>query len=545
MQFRPGAFLKMFRDARRRSLSLRRKLTVWMIILGCALMVLVFFVCNLVGIVNPIDRQIENMLSNQLDWTVSDIRHDMDDLAAWGISLSDQLSNTVADILQERRVSFEDLRNNPDLLTEIQREAYSLIYTHMQLTTSSGAFYFLDTTVNDTLPETYYNGMYLKYVNLYAENTIHNRPCVFRGSFDIARENSVNLYSAWQLESVADTFPQAEALLGTDVQSPARGYLLTEVYALPDSWEHVRLLCVPVLLNGRTIGVCGFEISDLYFQLVYPAGDGQMPVICALLTETDGLWAGQMAGQHASAVDPAHAQFSIKNHGRFVQLSSGTDRFIGLVQDISVGTSQHRIAVMMSARQYEQIVRESQIKMAALLFALMLLLIGACIFLSHRYVNPILRGLAQLKAEEAERQATHIPEIDDLFEFLSAKDRSHEAELARLQTENADAQRERERAETALSHLHAAGMQEVDQEAYALFCSNLYTLTPKEREIFDLYLQGRNGKEIQEILNINQNTLKYHNRNIYDKLGVSSRKELLKYATLMHKGAKEDAFDAG
>jgi len=540
MQFRPGVLLKMFRDARQQSLSLRWKLAVWLIMLGCTLVVLVFFVFNLIGIVNPIERQIETMLFNQLDRTVSDIRHDTDDLAAWGISLSDQLSDTVANILQERRLSFDDLRNNPDLLNEIQQEAYNQIYTHMQLTTSSGAFYFLDTTVNDALPETYYNGLYLKYANLYAENTIHNKPCVFRGNSGVARRNSINLYSTWQLESMAGTFPQAEALLGAAVQSPARGYLLTEVYALPDSWEYVRLLCVPVLLNGRTIGVCGFEISDLYFRLVYPASNEQVPMICALLTETDGLWAGQLAGQHASTIDSAHVRFSIQNHGRFVQLSEGTEGFIGLMQEISVGTSQHRVAVMMPTRQYEQIVRESQIKTAAFLFVLMLLLIGACVFLSHRYVNPILRGLAQLKTEEAERQATRIPEIDDLFDFLSAKDRSHEAELARLHMENADVQRERERAETALSYLHAAVMQEVNQEAYALFCSNLCTLTPKEREVFDLYLQGRKGKEIQEILNISQNTLKYHNKNIYDKLGVSSRKELLKYATLMQKDAKED-----
>ena len=54
-----------------------------------------------------------------------------------------------------------------------------------------------------------------------------------------------------------------------------------------------------------------------------------------------------------------------------------------------------------------------------------------------------------------------------------------------------------------------------------------------------MYLQGKNGKEIQEELNINQNTLKYHNKNIYNKLNVSSRKELLKYATLMQKDEKQ------
>jgi DNA-binding CsgD family transcriptional regulator len=31
-------------------------------------------------------------------------------------------------------------------------------------------------------------------------------------------------------------------------------------------------------------------------------------------------------------------------------------------------------------------------------------------------------------------------------------------------------------------------------------------------------------------LNIKENTLKYHNRNIYNKLGVSSRKQLIELA---------------
>lgn len=75
-------------------------------------------------------------------------------------------------------------------------------------------------------------------------------------------------------------------------------------------------------------------------------------------------------------------------------------------------------------------------------------------------------------------------------------------------------------------------MQEIDLDTYALFCSNLCKLTPKEHEIFELYLDGKTGKEIQTLLDINPNTIKYHNRNIYNKLGVRSRKELLKYATL-------------
>ena len=48
--------------------------------------------------------------------------------------------------------------------------------------------------------------------------------------------------------------------------------------------------------------------------------------------------------------------------------------------------------------------------------------------------------------------------------------------------------------------------------------------------VYDLYLQGKSTAQVLEELNITQNTLKYHNRNIYGKLGVSSRKELLALA---------------
>lgn len=85
----------------------------------------------------------------------------------------------------------------------------------------------------------------------------------------------------------------------------------------------------------------------------------------------------------------------------------------------------------------------------------------------------------------------------------------------------------------------SAAMQEVDPDGYAHFCANLCRLTPKEREIFDLYLAGKNGKEIRDSLGITENTLKYHNKNIYQTLNIASRKELLRYAALMEGNKKE------
>ena len=59
------------------------------------------------------------------------------------------------------------------------------------------------------------------------------------------------------------------------------------------------------------------------------------------------------------------------------------------------------------------------------------------------------------------------------------------------------------------------------------FAQGLDTLTSQERYIYEAYLSGTSTKDIMIELNIKENTLKFHNKNLYSKLGVSSRKQLL------------------
>ena len=75
--------------------------------------------------------------------------------------------------------------------------------------------------------------------------------------------------------------------------------------------------------------------------------------------------------------------------------------------------------------------------------------------------------------------------------------------------------------------------QEIDPDDYQAFREGVATLTPTERAIFDHYVEGKEPKEIMEILGIKENTLKYHNKHIFGKLGVANRKELLRYVSLM------------
>lgn len=59
------------------------------------------------------------------------------------------------------------------------------------------------------------------------------------------------------------------------------------------------------------------------------------------------------------------------------------------------------------------------------------------------------------------------------------------------------------------------------------FAAGLETLTPTKRMIYRAYLECISTKEIMCRMNITENTLKFHNKNLYGKLGVSSRKQLL------------------
>ena len=53
------------------------------------------------------------------------------------------------------------------------------------------------------------------------------------------------------------------------------------------------------------------------------------------------------------------------------------------------------------------------------------------------------------------------------------------------------------------------------------------SLSIREDEIFQLIIQGKSNKQIAYQLNISVNTVKFHVKNIYEKLNIKSRKEAL------------------
>ena len=118
-----------------------------------------------------------------------------------------------------------------------------------------------------------------------------------------------------------------------------------------------------------------------------------------------------------------------------------------------------------------------------------------------------------------------IPEIDDLIDDLEARDICYEQRLRDLESAKHAAEEEAARAkeayEKALSDYEVAQREiqsladdrrhDIVLEDFEFFICNLGSLTPKEYSIYELYIEGKTAKEIMEILDIKENTMKFHN----------------------------------
>lgn len=521
----------------------------------------------------------------------------MNALAAHNIDLSQQLQNDIDRVMLEQGIynNYDALNNNPEALTAIQQATYQTLAAKMQQTPASGALYLINASVNTNLLEPTYNGLFLKFTNIYSENTLFNETCMFRGNPQVARNNNISLYSTWQLELNVHAYPQADKLLHAKENNISQQYILTDVAHLKESWEQSRLFLMPINSNnGRIIGICGFEISSVYFQQrTKQANYKGYPLITAILDKkADNEYQGQLSNP-ASFVN---ATIKMSSDGEHEFFTAGQESFIGYTAPLKVGASEHKVAVMLPADSYYHLQQQAKMRLLIMLGIILLLSLLSAGYFSKRYVDPLVADLQQLQQNPDAPPQANVLELNQFFEFLQSHSEQQAEKLRQLQSENnqvqkqyglaamrlqeaqekqkqtanqyihleeqlaalqneiqqvrlqmeqtqqekLQAQQEREQAQQQFNFAQAAlekaiekKLESVDPDSYQMFIDNLTTLTPKEEDIFNLYVQGCSTKDIISQLGITENTLKYHNKNIYSKLGVKTRKELLQYIELM------------
>ena len=262
-------------------LSMRRRFAFYVFSVICLFLAVIIILLNLFGILNLTDRQIMNDLEARLSACAERIERDSDELAACAISFSGQLECLIQDYLTENNISFDELKNDSDLLDVLQNRLYDSVYLNMQVAPASGAFYILDTTANSNSQTELYSGIYLKYINLCSENTVNNDFSIYRGSFSTGKSRGINFHSGWKNESSTNFFKHCD-----DVFSDGTHYVLSPAVEIPDTWERARYIYVPIRdYNEKIIGVCGFEINDLLFQLSYDFHLRGIPSPISLLSD--------------------------------------------------------------------------------------------------------------------------------------------------------------------------------------------------------------------------------------------------------------------
>ena len=589
MRARWQAHLALFKRILLERRTLRSRFAMYLVtffgILTSAVMVLLI----LSGFLNPLDHELEQFMDYELNNKRQSMERNMDNLAAHGINFSQQLSEAILWTMEQKKVSLQQLNGKPQLLQAIQTNSYDIVADAMSKTSCSGAFYLLNASVAQEKrggePPKTYNSLYIKYANLFSENTLNNEICMFRGDYSVARAHGINLYSTWQLESQSGVFPEITALLQEPAPELGKSFVMTKVKPLADSWEKVRLFLFPLLdREGRVMGVCGYELSNLYYQLrsatLFYKGT---PLISALLDkEEHDTYQGQLVDESILGEWP----LVVQSKGKYTLFTSSNTTYIGKLLPIDVAKNSHYLAVMLPENVYNDMLVKARIRAVAIFGLILLLFIAAGYLLNKKYVEPIVGDLQQLRLNPLQKPSSDLQELDEVFTAWQNSTYQNKEKLLNLEQEKSYAQQEYERAVFNLQSIARqqeelqrqyddlqATLQEqsrhltekmellqkekeeaerqyasaqhimqgyqnkdmppIDEDSYNMFVNNLSQLTAKERAILDLYLAGLVPKEVTAKLGITENTIKYHNKNIYGKLGVKSRKELLQCVKYM------------
>jgi DNA-binding CsgD family transcriptional regulator len=301
----------------------------------------------------------------------------------------------------------------------------------------------------------------------------------------------------------------------------SRLYYWSEAAAMPGTSETAMICAVPLIdSNGRVFGVCGYEVSAMLFKLKFmPDNTIYRRIFCMLAPEdgptlhTEGaLFSGSydafgVTGDAKPLLVKDRRGLPFSYGGRDGTDLVGNHKSIKLYpEDSTFVQDRFTLGLFMPREDLDRLLTPLKTRWIVLCVLFLLVGIGASAFISHRYINPIAAGLAAIGSQDIDSIAgTNIAEINEIIGQIKAR-----------------------RKDTAL----------LPDNLFEDFIARVKTLTPTEKTIFRHYSEGKTNSEILSLMYISISTFKTHNSHIYNKLGISSREELLLYVKLIQKSGR-------
>ncbi len=522
--------------------SMHRKLFTYM--LTQVIILLLMFTCFLVlfGRFETTNHTLSKVLTLQADVFTREMNVYYNEIAENSITLSEDISLATENYLAQNNMSFSSLINQAAHIEALEQNYADILLRELSKIDCSGAYLIMNTS-QMTKNENNRAGLYIKQDLLAADK--NDSYLLFCGSAKLGEKDGIILHRKWQSEFDTSLFPNYSEVISSGAAAPDKACYILDMTTLPQTSEKVMLVSIPIIgSDGSVYGICGFEINQALFKSKHSQPTFFEHLTCLfsrksgdVININEGLSCGVDGGYYL----PPKESLNTKSLGsELVQLDNAYGSYVGIINDVSIyyANSDYAVTVMIPKSDYTAMRLQNTLKALAIIGLLLLSVVFCCFYFSRRYISPILVALDKIKKSQTDEK-NNLLEIDDLFDFLSRKDREQEAALNIFMKKNEKMQSEIERINLENEKLATASRNVIQQDDYEYFVTGIQRLTATEKNVFNLYLDGKSAAEIMETMSIKQSTLKYHNKNIYDKLGVSGKKQLLHYAALYNARTKE------
>ena len=504
--------------AKNRGISMERRLFLYWLIMVLAVMTAVFVVLIVAGVFSNDAGKLGGTLSVQQKNTTMTFNKLIDTLNAQNLALSEQITREVSDVLETEERTFKDLDNNPELITRIEERMCFYLQTIVRSRSCSGAYFILDATTNTEAPgaDRSRMGLYLRSGNVGTDGMANQYITFFRGVADVARKENIQMHNRWNLEFDIDNVPGYEILMDFDGRRILDSCYLSNRVTLSGTWEQVVLLSIPVVLEGKVRGVCGVELSELFFNMVFPSVEspyGNMVTVVAPIADKRLLLDGAISGKTDGTYFTTDGTLLIKNGEHYKTYSDGSRTYFGnhiVIPKAVDGRSDLTLVTLVPEISYQSSVAKNRTFWLCGGLGFLVLMLLAAMFLTRRFMLPIQKQIRALKdqKEPQEESNSGIIEIDELLAYMHARQAKPDEESTM-----------------------PPGMEELCFD----FARRVETLTPMERTVLQYYINGFSVNEIAEKEFISLSTVRKHNSNINRKLGVSTREELLLYIDMFRR----------
>lgn len=504
---------------RKGSTSMQRRLMLYFMSIVAVIICIFLVILALTDVFTFSGTHLNQGLTMALDNSVSKVEQQFDHINAHGIKLSSQISTEIEYQLKRNNKSFTDLNDNPAEIEQLQQAVFSLLNNTMELSECNGAYVILDITTNTKISnsENSRSGLYLRRTSVNSYNPVNSGTALYRGVKEVARKNKLELHNRWHMEFDTEKFPYYYDFKNSTPMRAAESYVWTQKTNLTDTWEKSMFLVVPVVgSQGEFYGICGVEISELYFMLAYPSSQSEMGTIITLLTPvshnhlylSQGLCGAENRGKFSED------DLDIKSGNTYNYYTCSGKKYVGLSQQAEISSSsiddtRWMVTVLLPASSFSEYAFKNKLILVITFALLLVLMIFMSVFLSRRYVQPIKQQLQAIqKGDICNNTSTGLTEIDELLNFIQLQ---KQQDMAGEEQPIPD------------------GIQEI----FDSFIEKSKTLTNAEYNILRYYIEGYQIMEIPDLAFISISTVRRHNRSIYEKLGIASKDELMLYIDLL------------